>query len=515
MMKKALLLIIISLTTLAGQSQNVGIGTTTPQASAQLDVTSSTKGFLPPRMTTLQRNAISAKAAGLMIYNTSTSCVEVYNGSNWINLCSSLPSSELKKTLIGGNQDDFAFSIKQTLDGGYILAGNSESSQDADVTQENKGGTDCWVVKLDASGNISWNKLYGGSAFDGVRQIVQTADGGYIFAAYTESSADGDIWQTSHGGFDCWVVKLNSTGDTLWTKLLGGDQPDIASSIQQTADGGYIIGAYSYSSDIDDVSDPSHGLSDYWVIKLDATGTIVWDKLLGGAGEEQLYAVRQTSDGGYIVSGQTTSSASGNVTGTLHGIFDFWVVKLTSTGTISWNRLIGGDQEQQGTAVVETADGGFVVVGKTLSGTSGNITGTNKGSFDFLVVKLSSAGAVSWTKILGGSSDESAASVKQTTDGGYIIAGTSSSSASGDITDQSHGMEDGWVVKLDGSGNMVWNKLFGGPESDLLTDIQITSDNNFILTGYTQSSASGSIIGTSRGGYDYWVLKLDENGNIL
>ena len=140
-------------------------------------------------MTTLQRNAISAKAAGLMIYNTSTSCVEVYNGSNWINLCSSLPSSELKKTLIGGNQDDFAFSIKQTLDGGYILAGNSESSQDADVTQENKGGTDCWVVKLDASGNISWNKLYGGSAFDGVRQIVQTADGGYIFAAYTESSA--------------------------------------------------------------------------------------------------------------------------------------------------------------------------------------------------------------------------------------------------------------------------------------------------------------------------------------
>ena len=131
------------------------------------------------------------------------------------------------------------------------------------------------------------------------------------------------------------------------------------------------------------------------------------------------------------------------------------MVKLTSTGTISWNRLIGGDQEQQGTAVVETADGGFVVVGKTLSGTSGNITGTNKGSFDFLVVKLSSAGAVSWTKILGGSSDESAASVKQTTDGGYIIAGTSSSSASGDITDQSHGMEDGWVVKLDGSGNMA------------------------------------------------------------
>lgn len=515
MMKKILLLIIISVPVLSVNAQNVGIGTTTPQASAQLDVSSSDKGFLPPRMTTSERNAIANKAAGLMIFNTSTSCIEVYNGANWINLCSSLPSSEITHTLIGGNQDDFAYHIRQTSDGGYIIGGTSASSQNGDATPENHGGSDCWVVKLSAGGNIEWNKMYGGSADDELRQIVPTSDGGYIFCAYTESSADGDVWQTSHGGFDSWIVKLDASGDTTWTKLIGGDQGDFANSIQQTADGGYVVAAFSFSSDIGDITDPSNGLSDYWVVKLNASGTIVWDKLLGGAGEEQVYAVRQAADGGYIVSGYSTSSASGNVTGTIHGVFDFWVVKLTGTGTISWNTLIGGTQEQIASNIEQTADGGYITIGKTLSGASGNITGTNHGQNDFLIVKLNSSGAVSWTQILGGAGEDFAASLKQTSDGGYIVAGTSSSSATGNVSDASHGLEDAWIVKLNSTGNITWNKLFGGTDSDFATSIQITTDGNYIISGYTMSSASGTVIGTNHGANDYWVLKLDENGNIL
>lgn len=515
-MIKSIIVMIIIITSVSNiYAQSVGIGTSTPEQSAALDINSNNKGFLPPRMSTTERNAITNKVAGLMIYNTSTACAELYNGANWINLCSSLPSSVLTKTLLGGNQNDFANNIQQTADGGYIIGGASESSLNGDVTGANKGGTDCWIVKLSATGTITWNKLLGGSGYEEVRQIKQTADGGYIFCASTESSASGDVIAINKGSFDCWVVKLNANGDTAWTKLLGGNQPDFANAIQQTADGGYILGGYSFSSDTLDVSNVSNGLSDYWVVKLSATGVVQWDKLLGGAGEEELHDIRQTADGGYIATGSSTSSASGNVTGTIHGIFDFWVIKLNASGTPVWNKLIGGNGEQIARSIQQTSDGGYIVAGKSTSSASGNITGTNNGLNDFLIVKLDASGNISWNKLLGGNADESAYSVKQTLDSGYIVTGSTASSASGNVTQTSYGFEDMWVVKLNAAGTVEWSKLYGGNESDFARSIQQTTDGGYIISGFTMSSANGSVIGTNHGGNDYWILKLDANGNIL
>ncbi len=515
MTKKIIVMILIITSVTNGFSQNVGIGTSTPEQSAALDINSSSKGFLPPRMTTIERNAISNKVAGLLIYNTITACVEMYNGANWINLCSSLPSSVLTKTLLGGNQNDQANYIQQTADGGFIIGGSSESSLNGDVTGTNKGGVDCWVIKLNATGNISWSKLFGGNDYDELKQIKQTADGGYIFCASTESSANGDVVATSNGNFDCWVVKLNSSGDTVWTALLGGDQPDFANAIQQTADGGYILGGYSFSSDTLNVTETSHGLSDYWVVKLSATGVVQWDKLLGGTGEEELFDISQTADGGYIATGSTTSSVSGNVTGTINGIFDFWVVKLNAAGTIVWNKSIGGDQVQIASSIKQTADGGYIVAGKSNSSVSGNITGTNNGLIDILLVKLDASGNITWNKLLGGNADEIAGAVLQTADGGYIVAGTSASSASGSVTQTSFGVEDYWVVKLDASGTVVWDKLYGGNQSDIATTIQLTADGGYIIAGFTGSSANGTVIGANHGANDFWVLKIDAAGNIL
>ncbi|RYZ25458.1 MAG: hypothetical protein EOP49_44590, partial [Sphingobacteriales bacterium] len=323
-MQKLIVIFVLVATCLNLSAQNVGIGTNTPDPSAILDISSTSKGFLPPRMSSTERNGIANKVAGLMIYNTTTGCVEMYNGSSWINLCSSLPSSVLAKSLLGGNQNDLGNFIQQTADGGYIVGGSTESSLSGDVGL-GKGEKDCWVIKLTATGAITWNKVLGGSAFDDLRQIQQTADGGYIFCASSTSSNSGDVTGTSNGNMDCWVVKLNAAGDTLWTKLLGGAEADLATSIQQTADGGYILGAYSFSSESADVSIPSNGLSDFWVVKLSSTGAIQWNRLLGGLFEEELNAIRQTADGGYIATGYTTSSATGNVTGTLHGVRDVWV----------------------------------------------------------------------------------------------------------------------------------------------------------------------------------------------
>ncbi|MEP6711758.1 MAG: hypothetical protein ABJA37_05040 [Ferruginibacter sp.] len=514
-MKKILFLIVLGFSVNNTFAQNVGIGTNSPDASAALDVSSSNKGFLPPRMSTVGRNAITNKAAGLMIYNMTTNCIEVYNGANWINLCSSLPSSILARTLLGGNQNDQANYIQQTTDGGYIVGGTSESSLDGDVTGANNGGVDCWVVKLDASGNIIWNKIFGGNDYDRLNQIQQTVDGGYIFAATTGSSANGDITGTSNGGFDCWVVKLDANGNIIWNVLLGGDQPDFANSIQQTSDGGYILGAYSYSSANGDVTATNKGLDDFWVVKLNATGVVQWNKLLGGNGEEVLNAIKQTSDGGYIATGSTTSSANGDVTGTISGIFDFWVIKLNSIGNAVWNKSIGGNQEEIAYSIQQTSDGGYIVAGNSTSSASGNITGTNNGLLDYLVVKLDATGNISWNKLLGGNADETAYSIGQTTDGGYIVVGTSSSSASGDVTQNSYGQGDGWIVKLNATGTIVWSKLYGGNQADIVTSVQQTTDGGYIIGGYTASSANGSVIGTNHGGDDFWILKLDANGNIL
>ena len=510
-----LTLTVIGLYTL--QAQSIGIGTPTPNSSAILDLSSSTQGFLPPRMTTTQRNAISNKAAGLVIYNTITNCIEMHNGSNWINFCTSLPSSVLGKSLLGGNQDDRSGYIQQTSDGGFILGGVSESSLNGDVTDTSNGGLDCWILKLDASGSVSWNRLLGGNNFDEFKQIKQTADGGFIFCATTGSSLNGDVTDTSRGGLDCWVVKLNAAGTPVWNVVIGGNMDDFAGAIQQTTDGGYILGGYSYSSASMDVTGVLRGLNDYWVVKLNDTGSIVWNRLLGGSGEEQLSDIIQTSDGGYVASGYSTSSANGNVSGTVTGIFDYWIIKLNSFGTPVWNRLVGGleNPDELPTSIRQTPDGGYIVAGKSSASASGNITGTNKGLNDYLIVKLTSTGNVTWNKLLGGPGDDAACSVRPTADGGYIVAGTTTSSASGDVSQASYGAEDIWVVKLNPTGVIVWQKLYGGNQPDFASDIQQTADGNYIISGYTSSSANGTVIGTNRGLNDYWLLKLDNLGNIL
>ncbi len=514
--------VLFSLFAFSATAQNVGVGTTTPQASAILDVTSTDKGFLPPRMTTAQRNAIANKVAGLLIYNTNTSCVEMYNGSNWISLCTSLPSSILPKSLLGGNNDDRAYFGIQTADSGYVFAGTTESSLEGDVTQSNHGGIDCWIVKMSKTGTIEWNRVMGGSAYEQLYEIKQTADGGYIFCAATESSADGDITAANNGVLDYWVVKLDGSGATTWDVLLGGDQSDIPASIVQTADGGYVVGGYSFSSQSGDVTATNHSTnSDYWVVKLNSTGAVTWNVLLGGLGEEELHSIKQTADGGYIATGSsTTSPPSGNVTGTLSGGRDFWVVKLNSTGGVTWNKLIGGNGDEEFSySVQQTADGGYIVAGNSSSGASGNISVSTHGETDFLVVKLDASGNITWNKMLGGTSFEYVAAVQQTTDGGYIVTGATTSSVSGNVTQEGYGLEDAWVVKLDASGNITWNKVYGGNNSDFPTAIQQTFDGGYILTGYTMSSATGTISGTnhdpSGNSNDFWIVKLDANGNIL
>jgi uncharacterized delta-60 repeat protein len=396
----------------------------------------------------------------------------------------------------GGTGLDYAKSIQTTPDGGYIVAGYSDSTNGN--VSGNHGGGDCWVVKLDTAGAMQWQKALGGSGYDFANSIQNTSDGGYIVAGYSRSS-DGDLTiNHGQGGRDYWVVKLNTTGTIQWQKSLGGTGDDSATNIQQTIDGGYIIAGSSTSNDGDVTG--NHGNSDYWVVKINATGSIQWQKSLGGSVDETANAIQTTSDGGYIVAGSTNSS-DGNITG-YHGYTDYWVVKLDATGTIQWQKILGGTNLDQAQSIQTTSDGGYVVAGFSRS-TDGDVTG-NHGPPDYWVVKLDSTGTIQWQKTLGGTSSDYANSIQTTTDGGYIVAGYSFST-NGDVIGN-HGFADSWLVKLDATGTIQWQKSMGGTDDDGAYAIQPTSDGGYIIAGDSLSN-NGDVTG-NHGGEDFWIVKL-------
>ncbi|MGE0562830.1 MAG: T9SS C-terminal target domain-containing protein [Flavobacteriales bacterium] len=350
-------------------------------------------------------------------------------------LTAQAPSIEWQKSL-GGAQDDYAFSIQQTLDGGYIVAGDSRSDN-GDVTGHYYW-SDYWVVKLDSLGIIEWQKSLGGNYDDFANSIQQTTDGGYVVAGSSQST-NGDV-TGNHGDFDYWVVKLTSTGAMDWQKSLGGTGNDQAFSIQQTTDGGYIVAGRSSSTNGDVTG--NHGISDYWVVKLDSTSTIVWQKCLGSSYNDYASSIQQTTDGGYIVAGGSDYS-DGDVTGN-HGYYDYWVVKLDSIGTIAWQKSLGGTGRDLASFIQQTTDGGYVVAGESDSH-DGDVTSYHGGK-EYWVVKLNSMGTIEWQKCLGGTGGDYAKSIQQTTDGSYVIAGFSNST-DGDVTGNHFGY-DYWVVKL-------------------------------------------------------------------
>jgi hypothetical protein len=403
------------------------------------------------------------------------------------------PTVQWQKS-VGGTGNDYAESIQQTNDGGYIVVGISYSN-DGDVSG-NQGASDCWVVKLNAFGTIEWEKSMGGSGDDNARLIQQTNDGGYIFIGPSDSN-DGDV-SGNHGNLDYWAVKLTSTGVIEWQKSLGGTGYEYAQYIQQTSDGGYIAAGSSFSND-GDVSG-NHGGFDCWVVKLNNEGTIVWQKSLGGLSNDEAESIQQTNDGGFILAGHSDSN-DGDVSGN-HGGPDYWVVKLSSIGTIEWQKSLGGSGSDQAKSVQQTNDGGYIVAGYT-SSNDGDVS-VNYGYLDYWVVKLNSLGTIEWQKTLGGSDFDLAQSIQQTNDGEYIVAGYSYSN---DVDVQSsQGNQDFWVVKLSNIGTIEWEKSLGGSGLENASSIQQTNEGGFIVAGSSNSN-DGDVSG-NQGNFDYWVVQL-------
>jgi len=338
--------------------------------------------------------------------------------------------------------------------------------------------------------SIEWQKSFGGTNQEYEHCIRQTTDGGYIIVGETVSPVGGMI-TNSYGSYDCWVVKMNATGGLEWQKNLGGSGYDRANSVQLTADGGYIVVGVTSSNNYDVIG--HYGGSDVWVVKLSSTGVIEWQKPLGGSSEEEGFSIQQTTDGGYILCGYTFST-NGAVTTPTGG----WIVKLNSTGTIQWQKGIGNYMN----CIQQTTDGGYVAAGYTY-GPLGNT--------DYHIVKLNSSGVTQWQKYYGGTSIDMAEYIEQTTDGGYVVAGSSDSSNT-NVTNN-NGSDDYWILKLNSLGELEWQKALGGSTYDYGQSVHQTSDGGFITCGYVNSS-NGMVTG-NHGDADYWVVKLDNLGTVL
>jgi hypothetical protein len=414
--------------------------------------------------------------------------------------------------IIGGVDSDLVGGLMQTPDGGYILGSYSKSGIGGDKTQAGRGMEDYWVVKVNANGIKTWDKTFGGNSWDYLSCIQPTSDGGYIMGGTSLSDANGDKTGARKGNSDIWIIKLDANGNKVWDKTIGGDLGDGIDDIQQTSDGGYILGGSSVSSISFDKSQPNRGANttdDYWIIKLDALGNKLWDKTLGGSGDDNLRSVKQTLDGGYILGGESESGISGEKTAACRGLYDYWIVKVDGSGNKQWDKTFGGNINEKFTEVQQTADGGYIVGGYSPSPISGEKSEPSLGSEDLWILKLDSFGNKVWDKTIGTSDYDWLYSLQQTQDGGYILGSRTESGISGHKTEPNRGLdgEDFWLVKLNAAGNKLWDKAFGGNYSDILINMRQTTDGGFIMAGNIYYSSGGDVTGTRKGGTDLWLVK--------
>jgi len=363
----------------------------------------------------------------------------------------------------GGANEDVGNSVQQTSDGGYIVVGYTQSFS--------AGDSDVYLIKTDAHGVILWTKLYGGTGDDEGASVRQTTDGGYIIAGTTSSFGAGDD--------NVYLIKTNASGDTLWTRTYGGKDEDFGYSVRQTSDGGYVIAGRTAS-----FGPGTPGYDNVYLIKTNASGDTLWTRVYGGDNEDFGYSIQQTTDGGYVAVGLTQSFGAGGL--------DVYLIKTNAAGDTLWTRTYGGTHIDAGYSVRQTSDGGYVIAGWTQSFGLTN--------YHVYLIKTNATGDTLWTRTYGGSGGDYGVSAQQTSDGGYVMVGYTGSFGAGGY--------DVYLIKTNGSGDTLWTRTYGDTSDDEGFSVQQTSDGGYVIAGLTYSYG----IGTP----DYsnvYLIKTDSLGN--
>ena len=351
----------------------------------------------------------------------------------------------------GGPSEEMGHKVHQVADMGYIITGYTKST--------GAGASDAWLVKTDAEGDTLWTKTFGGETWDWGKDVLQTEDGGYLLVVR--------CYSFGQGGYDAWIIKTDSQGDTLWTKFWGEEPDEWLSSVQQTNDGGYIFAGHTYSFGAKS--------QDVWLVKSDSTGEVQWMKTYGGEQDDNSSFVQQTRDGGFIIAGRTYSYSAGNS--------DIWLIKTNSSGDTLWTKAFGGIDYDYGISVRQSNDGGYILAGSTSS------FGAGKG--DIWLIKTDSIGDTLWTKTYGGHDNDRPYCLIQLSDGNYLIGGFTNSTGTGSY--------EAWLLVTDVNGDTLWTQTFGGEMDDLIVDFEESPDGEIIITGYTEVQDEN---------LDLWLMKI-------
>jgi hypothetical protein len=366
--------------------------------------------------------------------------------------CSEIVNVEWNNTF-GATKNEAAYSITKTGDGGYILAGST--------TSLGAGLSDFWLVKTDSSGTMNWNKTYGGTGDDIASAIIQAGDGFVILGMTSSFGA---------GGFDYWLVRVDSDNNILWNRTYGGVADDFGTSVIKTSDGGYALTGWTNSF--------GSGGEDIWLVKTDGSGNMVWNKTYGSNYNDEAHDLVQTGDGGYLIAGDT-SFASGNE--------DACLLKVGSNGSMLWNRTFGGPALDTFLSIVQLNDGSIALSGCTAS--------YGSGSNDAWLVKTDSTGTLQWNKTYGGPNDEQAYALINAVDGGFALAGQTT------VDTQKYY----WLAKTDSSGNMEWNITNNATMDNFAYSVAQAKDSGYVLCGTTNTNDNGE---------DFLIVKINAAGSI-
>lgn len=420
--------------------------------------------------------------------------------------------------VLGGVHSEYLYDVKATPDYGFLLIGSSFSEDSGNKSGKGQGDLDYFLWKMDESGKMEWQKTFGGSGSDYLYSASLTKEGGYILGGSSDSPKSGDKQEDGFGNMDFWILKLDPTGEEEWQITLGGIGNDQLQSIQQTPDGGFIIGGSSDSSPIPskeggtsgsgEISiklQNSFGSFDYWVIKLSADGEVEWEKTFGGMFSDQLKTVLITEDG-YLIGGTSNSIISGNKSAKELGMNDYWIIKLDTDGNQEWQRAYGGEGDESLAQILET-ENGFLLAGSSNSKTSENKKSDSVNGTDFWLVEIDKQGEMSWDNTYDIGQWDMLVNVTKSEDNTFLLGGYASTETLGKRTDNK-GINDFVAIKINHRGEMLWNKTIGGNGTDQLKGLTQTRDGGYILAGNSDSKKSDDKDKASIGGNDYWVVKL-------
>ncbi|MFM7080168.1 MAG: hypothetical protein ACKOYC_10320 [Bacteroidota bacterium] len=436
------------------------------------------------------------------------------HGQNWY------PDYDVR---LGGTLDDSPSWIEKSNLGGFIIGGTSKSNDNGDKSQPNWDSTlitsDYWIVRLDDSGNKIWDKRFGGNASDILVKVLETTDGGIILAGNSFSGVSGDKsqpnWDSSQQSIDFWIVKTDVNGNKMWDTRLGGNSLELIGDIIETPDQGYLIAGSTFSGISGNITQGSRGFWDYWVVRLDAQGNIVWDQRYGGPDNDFVTAIDLMDNGDYIIGGYSQSNVGSEKSEACRGQWDYWILRVDGSGNPVWDKTYGGDQTDWLFDLIVTSDNNIVMGGQSFSNDNGEKSepniGTNSSTSDRWVIKTNGSGTIMWDRTIGGSLSEDLSRIQETQDRGFLISGESSSGIRGNKSEDNLGFEQSWVVKTDSSGMVVWDKTIFTTGHDE-EGIAILSDSNcFINVNYTEAAIGGYKSQSNWGEGDIWLVRICES----